>query len=211
MGCGASNAAGPPAAAAGAPATSAAPAASSAAPAADAASAESSSGLFEPEPELVLTEAERHDEIAAGESTVVGGVTPSSAPAAERVSETSQLDGVADEAADIDGLATVGDAPADAPAPAPAAKVETGGTWSAQSKFSEKMDFSAPQVDALARAFAEKVRKTRLFLSHLHIKRSFYQDRLGTNIHVGKALKNRPFSCRMPTARAGSTLTSSRR
>jgi hypothetical protein len=172
MGCGASNAAGPPAAAAGAPATSAAPApaASSAAPAADA--APSSSGLFEPEPELVLTEAERHDEIAAGESTVVGGVTPSSAPAAERVSETSQLDGVADEAANIDGLATVGDAPGDAPAPAPAAKVETGGTWSAQSKFSEKMDFSAPQVDALARAFAEKVSEKRLFMSHFYIKKN---------------------------------------
>ena len=161
MGCGASSEAKPPAPidAVGQGSAARAPAEATEAKAAVAPSS-SSSGVFEPEPELVLSEAERHDEIVAGESTVVGGVSADAGGAGERAAETSQLDGVVDESANVESLATIADA---AGAAAPATEggasrdgIETGGMWSAQSKFSEKMDFSAAEVDQLAKAFAEK-------------------------------------------------------
>lgn len=150
MGCGASSEAKPPAGTQ--DATAAAPAVAPEAKAVASATL-GSPGLFEPEPELRLSEAERHDEIVAGESTVVGGVTTPAGGVGVRV--TSQLDGVADETANVESLATLADGDGAAAATA-GAGVERGGTWSAQSKFSAKMEFSVAEVDRLAKAFAEK-------------------------------------------------------
>eukprot|EP01043_Picozoa_sp_COSAG02_P005148 COSAG02_NODE_138_length_34440_cov_16.694368_11_plen_320_part_00 len=159
MGCGASSEAKPPAPIGAVGQASGAAAGATEAKAA-AAPSSSSGGVFEPEPELVLSEAERHDEIVAGESTVVGGVSAPAAGASEHAAETSQLDGVVDESANVDSLATIADGDgAAAPANQAGASrdgIERGGTWSAQSKFSEKMEFSAAEVDKLAKAFAEK-------------------------------------------------------
>lgn len=167
MGCGASSEAKPPSTSAANPDAGGSVASSAAEPPPSAkrseASAEASgapapgSALFEPEPELKLTKEERHDEIVAGESTVVGGVVASTGNGNDRVSETSQLDRVADESADIENLATISDTSVDvAAATTPSAGIETGGTWSAQSRFSEKLSFSAAEVDQLAKSFAEK-------------------------------------------------------
>jgi hypothetical protein len=100
-----------------------------------------------------------HDEILNGVSTVVGGVTTGRAAAAPTAS--SHLDHTTDEVLDTEAVPTVADAgdagnaidgeiATEQAASAPA----VGGSWAASNRLEGKLEFSAQQVEELAKKHA---------------------------------------------------------